>query len=147
VRLSDEQLLGSGSEFGRGRKGEEERVGRGFYSCGWSSIKAGSDEGLREGGGYCLRRGNGHQRGHRTEVEEDWQLGPTCQREGEGSGRTGSGEGSGPWASFLIWAEGFPRGPFRVFFSFLLFPFLFSYFFSRFCIKASNQLKPLSGIF
>jgi hypothetical protein len=24
---------------------------------------------------------------------------------------------------------------------------LFSYFFSRFCIKASNQLKPLSGIF
>jgi hypothetical protein len=115
VRLSDEQLLGSGSEFGRGRKGEEERVGRGFYSCGWSSIKAGSDEGLREGGGYCLRRGNGHQRGHRTEVEEDWQLGPTCQREGVRGYRFGFFSGlraEAGWAGSPCWAEGFPEALF-----------------------------------
>jgi hypothetical protein len=64
VRLSGERLLGSGSVIDRGKKEEEERRGRGFYSCGWSSIKAGSDEGLR-GGELCSAVSVQGERGER----------------------------------------------------------------------------------
>jgi hypothetical protein len=45
------------------------------------------------------------------------------------------------------WAEWLPRGLFLIFFSFLLFLFLFSKFFYIFCKNISNQFKPLSEIF
>jgi hypothetical protein len=42
--------------------------------------------------------------------------------------------------------KGFPEALFLIFFSFLLFLFLFSHFFCIFYKNASNQFKPLSKI-
>jgi hypothetical protein len=42
--------------------------------------RASNYSGIEEERGLLLAEGNGHRRGHRTEVEEDWPLGSTCQR-------------------------------------------------------------------
>jgi hypothetical protein len=62
----------------------------------------------------------------REEEEGDLALscGARCQRGGEGSGRTGSGEGKWAAGQKSGWAETFPLGPFIYFSFFLLFPFL-----------------------
>jgi hypothetical protein len=80
----------------------------------------------------------------RTKLEDDLTSGVHASvGDGEGPYRFGKNRG---WAaaSFWYWAEGFPEAQFHIFLSLLL---LFSYFFSRFCINASNQLKRLSEIF
>jgi hypothetical protein len=95
VRLSGERLLGSGSIIGRGKKGEEERRGRGFYSCGWSSIKAGSDEGLRGGELLLGSFGPGREGGEVIPVKMNLPRGSHLSVVVEGRGGitgTGSGE-------------------------------------------------------
>jgi hypothetical protein len=58
-------------------------------------------------------------------VGDDRWVPPVGGREGGIGYRFGKGL-PGPRALFLFWAEGFPRGPFRIFLSFFLSSFSFS---------------------
>jgi hypothetical protein len=75
-------------------------------------------------------------------------VGSTCQGEKKTKGyRFGFFSGlraEAGWAGSGAGLEGFPRGPFHIFISLLLFLFLFPYLLHKFCILNPNQVKPNS---
>jgi hypothetical protein len=75
-----------GARFGEGRRGKW-RGGYGLLiAAGMRRLKWGVKELMGERG----VTGNGHRRRFRSELEDDWQVGPTCRREEREPG-TGSG--------------------------------------------------------
>jgi hypothetical protein len=68
--------------------------------------------------------GNGRRREERPEIEDDWQVGPTCRRGGGPPQRTASGSaGMGRGLVFFSGPVWFPG----VQFVFISFPFPFSF--------------------
>jgi hypothetical protein len=111
---SGERFCWPGGASDEGRRGEKQRGFRGLNRRKRGKLLLSGSMGFNRGRRFTAGR---RLRDFRTEVEEDWQPGPTCRRGEEGSGGYRFGRTGWAMGLFWSWAERVPGVHFHIFFS------------------------------
>jgi hypothetical protein len=137
--VSGKQFRWPGGDFARGRRGESERRGRGFYRRGSEAVLVSGVKGA--GAARSMATVSSERKLLGVEGGSDRWVPSISEKETEGKKEGGV-------SGVLLGCCFGPAQGAVVFFLCCFFSyFLFSYFFHRFCIKASNNVKPISNLF